>query len=401
MAYEDGPSSQQVGLEAQEPKANGNIAITTSESMGYAMLIAAYINDEDLFRDLAKFYSRFRSTTNGSSDLMCWQVHSYVHSYAEGAAEVSYNLGIPPDSSMFYVDADGKDSATDGDMDIAYAYLLANKQWGKVEDLTQAKAIMADILAYDIHQTKKHIKLGNASKDNDPSTVNGNSFNMGDVTRPSDFFLSHLKTFAAVDTANAADWNDIYDVTVGILTDSLAVHKDSDTGVSTGLLPDFMIYDSTSSSYIAVPYMVLETENDGNFVFNAPRYILRTGLDAALNNNGEVGTFNEALCDWLVHANGANAQSDADKFQAGYDMSGNVLADYGYSDRFVQAPVMMVAAVSGAGTLANTFYSNLIAQAMGSDVVAGTTVVSANYYGDTIKILSLITVADGWWDPAE
>ena len=80
-------------------------AICVSEGQGYGMLIAAYMagydsNAETIFDGLYNFYKAHPSSIN--SNLMAWQ---------QGTS---------------CTDINGVDAATDGDMDIAYALLLAD-----------------------------------------------------------------------------------------------------------------------------------------------------------------------------------------------------------------------------------------------------------------------------------
>ena len=84
-------------------------SMTVSEAHGYGMVISAYLAGYDsdaqvIFDGLYRFFADHPSA--GSSDLMAW----------------SQDYGC--DSNQ------GEYSATDGDLDIAYALLLADKQWG-------------------------------------------------------------------------------------------------------------------------------------------------------------------------------------------------------------------------------------------------------------------------------
>jgi len=53
------------------------------------------------------------------------------------------------------VDREGADSATDGDLDIAYALLLADNQWGSsgsVDYKAEALAVLSDILDKEVNR---------------------------------------------------------------------------------------------------------------------------------------------------------------------------------------------------------------------------------------------------------
>src|SRR5262245_61265494 len=83
--------------------------ITTSEAHGYGMILFALMAGYDAdakkyFDGMFNMYDKHRST--GNSNLMSWIIDQSESTSADS------------------------DSATDGDMDIAYALLLAHYQWG-------------------------------------------------------------------------------------------------------------------------------------------------------------------------------------------------------------------------------------------------------------------------------
>ena len=83
------------------------------------------------------------------------------------------------------------DGATDGDLDIGYGLILADKQWGGYT--ADAKNWLADVLRADV-ASDGHLKCEDDA--DDPAD-----------TRPSDGMIDHLRAFAAYDTAH--DWNKV------------------------------------------------------------------------------------------------------------------------------------------------------------------------------------------------
>ena len=86
--------------------------MTVSEAHGYGMLITAHMAGHDpkakaYFDGLYRYFRAHPSKIN--PELMAWK---------QG------------DTGQAVVNVGGVDSATDGDMDIAYALLLADRQWG-------------------------------------------------------------------------------------------------------------------------------------------------------------------------------------------------------------------------------------------------------------------------------
>src|SRR5579872_1460530 len=87
-------------------------AVAVSEGQGYGMILAAIMaqtGDQAIFDSLFRFCLEFPSSITTS--LIGWQQ-------------------VDEDGIIDYEPNGGDDSATDGDMDVCYALLLADKQWG-------------------------------------------------------------------------------------------------------------------------------------------------------------------------------------------------------------------------------------------------------------------------------
>jgi hypothetical protein len=105
--------------------------VGTSEGQGYGMLIAAYMAglDPDAHAIFDGLYAHFRDHPSLTSpDLMAWR-------QLDGC-----------------VDSPDAYSATDGDLDIAYALLLADRQWGSggaINYLAEAGRVAAELVVVD------------------------------------------------------------------------------------------------------------------------------------------------------------------------------------------------------------------------------------------------------------
>ena len=115
---------------------NRTVEITVSEAHGYGMLIAASMADYDtdakeIFDGMYWFYKDHLSGIG--PNLMAWQ---------------------QCDNGSAIVDTpSGEDSASDGDMDIAYALLMADKVWGSNGDINYKQAavdVINDIMEYEV-----------------------------------------------------------------------------------------------------------------------------------------------------------------------------------------------------------------------------------------------------------
>ena len=105
---------------------------TVSEGIGYGMLIAVYMNDQALFDDLWKYEQLW---PNDMSGLMDWYIN----------AAGTMRLGTGP--------------ATDADEDMAFALVMADRQWGGKGSLASnyidiAKDQISKIWNNEIYQSK-------------------------------------------------------------------------------------------------------------------------------------------------------------------------------------------------------------------------------------------------------
>ena len=113
------------------------VPVTVSEAHGYGMLIAVSMADYDpdaraIFDGMVRYYQAHPSEIG--LHLMAWQ---------------------QSDNGKSLTETDGADSATDGDMDIAYALLLADKVWGSggsYDYAAMGKAVIGDIMTYEVNQ---------------------------------------------------------------------------------------------------------------------------------------------------------------------------------------------------------------------------------------------------------
>ena len=116
---------------------------TVSEGIAYGMLISVYMDDQALFDDLYKYallYTWTYQSDTGSDAtlLMNWYIH------ADG--------NIAPGGGS---DPAGNGAATDADEDIAFALVMADRQWGGAGSLERgyieyARDLIDDIWAYEI-----------------------------------------------------------------------------------------------------------------------------------------------------------------------------------------------------------------------------------------------------------
>jgi endo-1,4-beta-D-glucanase Y len=161
---------------------NHEESMTVSEAHGYGMIILAFMagEDPDAQRLFDEAFAYFRAhPSEYDDDRMAWSQN---------------------DSCQ---DSNGANSATDGDLDIAYALLLADKQWGSAGSINyraEADRVISAIARGDVDSSNTYLLLG------DWVSAGSQHYN---ATRSSDFMPGHLATFAAV-TGNGA-WSELND----------------------------------------------------------------------------------------------------------------------------------------------------------------------------------------------
>jgi endo-1,4-beta-D-glucanase Y len=210
-------------LRVQRPDSGSD---TVSEGIGYGMIAAVYINDQTTFDSLWRYEQKWLDSVG----LMNWQINS-------GGTQ-----------------AIGTGSATDGDEDMAWALIMADRQWGGQGTLTgtyldTAKALIAKIWQYDVdHGRNEMLKPGDGW--------------MEDRTNPSYFAPAYYRVFSTV--TNDPNWLKVVESSYSIITQSLAYGN-----ASNGLVPDWCTSTGTP---------------EGTYTYDACRTPFRIALDACLFN---------------------------------------------------------------------------------------------------------------------
>lgn len=329
-------------------------AVSVSEGQGYGMLLAVYMagydpNAQTIFDNLFRFYQAFPSVITPS--LMGWQQ-------------------VEEDGEIIYNPEGGDDSATDGDLDIAFALLLADAQWGSngpINYLAKANAIISAILEGDVNLQKFSLKLGDWVDNGDPK--------FGKATRPSDFALNHLKNFLA--SSGDPAWQSVITKTYSIINDLF-----NNFSSSTGLLPDFSEFKN--SAYVPAGFDFLERQEDGDYSWNACRTPWRIATDYILT--GDMSAYNQlsTLNTWIRNKTNQNPS----KIKAGYKLNGTPLVEY--TSLAFSTPFAVSAMIDGSNQdWLNSLWTYTSTQPTGDN----------NYFANSIRLLCFLVVSGNWWTP--
>ncbi len=325
-------------------------SLTVSEAHGYGMIVLAYMaGHEPLARDyfdgMMRYFKAHPSDCAGG--LMAWSQDSSCENNLGGC------------------------SATDGDYDIAYALLLADKQWGSggVWDYhREALRILGRIKQNEVDRTNSYALLGDWTDFNEPYYY--------DATRSSDFMPGHLASFAVV-TADA-DWHHIADRTYEVFD-----YLQDRYAPTTGLVPDFIQHPL--SSPVPAEADFLERPYDGEYSWNACRVPMRVGIHYLTSGDTRARSVVSRLDTWIQSA----AEQDPMNISAGYWLDGDSLPGSQYESFAFVAP-FGVAAMNSSGSRSwlNRIWRRL-----------ATSSEPTGYYGDTLKLLSMIAMSGNWWAP--
>ncbi len=331
---------------------SGN-TITVSEAMGYGMLIVPLMAGYDpeahnIFNGLYRYYKAHPSHI--MPHLMAWKQITDCK------------------------DADGPDSASDGDIDIAFGLLLAHAQWGSAgainyfqEALLIIKDMMGDdAVEGDINQDYFTVKLGD--------WVQSGTYMKS--TRTSDFIMDHFRAFACA--IHDTTWNQVVDKCYDLVD-----VMQSEFSPESGLLPDFIV--SVNAIAQPAPPNFLEGPLDGNYSYNACRDPWRLTNDYLINGDERAKNAVLKIDQWLLESTGGSTN----KIYAGYYLDGSKAV--GWSDIAFTAPFAVGAMIDTTNQeWLNKLYSKILS----------TNIANGGYYDNTLKMLAMITLSGNYWVPS-
>ncbi|MEO6789208.1 MAG: glycosyl hydrolase family 8, partial [Chthoniobacteraceae bacterium] len=335
----------------EEEKGKGPKKIAVSEGHGYGMLIVAFMagaepQAREIFDGMWRYARAHPSRINPR--LMAW-------------------MQVTGERSL----RDDDDSATDGDLDIAQALLLADAQWGSAGSIhyrDEARALIAAIKKDEINAKTWTTKLGDWVDAESP---------MHSSTRLSDFMPGHFRCFQGA--TDDADWGRVIDVGYRMI-DVLQ----SRFSPKTGLLPDFVIAVDREPRPPACK--LLEGKHDGHYSYNSCRVPFRLGLDFLLYGEPRAKAAVGRMTDWVKGATNGKPE----RIVAGYDLDGKIL------DRDDRS--MAFTACFGVGAMCDVAHQDWL-NALWDHIVASDD-PGDRYYGRTLKMLCLIAMSGNWWSAA-
>jgi hypothetical protein len=259
-------------------------------------------------------------------------------------------------------------SAADGDMDIAMALLMADRQWGSSG-------------TWNYKQEALNTIAGIKSWNMDAATgaVGGRGVKTAGVSRISDYMIGHFRAY------KAATGDGFWDLAI---TKNLATlnYLQATYSPNAGLLPDWAVGATGSTPAPSPGFMGDGIAQEGDYWWNSCRDPWRLASDYVLS--GDAGT--KAVCARLVNffqgqVNAAGG--DVSVIGTGYDLSGNKLTS-GNSAAY-HGPIMAGAVIDGS-------YQGFLDAMWNWNAGHLTT----GYYDAEIQLLSMAVASGNWWSVA-
>jgi endo-1,4-beta-D-glucanase Y len=319
-----------------------------SEGQGYGMIIVALMAgfDPSAKETYDNLYRYVKAHPSGKSKhLMAW---------------AQYNNGKSTDNT----------SASDGDLDIAYSLLLANKQWGSKAGINyreEAEAMINAIMQYEINHKTWTVLLsdGVESESRDYFT-----------TRSSDFMPSHFKAFKRATNDNR--WDKLVDAGYRLFS-GMQDHYSPDAG----LLPDFIVNLNKKPKPAKANF--LESPYDGFYNYNACRDPWRLATDYLLTGDKRSKKMVEKINRWIR----STTKNDTYNLSAGYTLAGNDIKHRYFEALSFVAPFAVSAMVDKKNQAwLNKVWNYLVAFKM----------KDYDYYDNSIKLMDMIIASGNYWE---
>jgi endo-1,4-beta-D-glucanase Y len=318
-------------LRVRRPNSAGAIDTTNSEGIGYGMLIAVYMNEPMAFDQLWK-YEQQNLDARG---LMNWEINP---------------AGTGPT-------AQGAGAASDGDEDMAFALVMADKKWGgsgSLNDtyLNSAKKQIDLIWQYEVDHT-----LGDV-------LIPGDQFGGGQVINISYFAPAYYRVFGEV-TGKTAEWTRVVDASYQALSAALNA---ANGNLENGLVPAWSTPGGT-------PMAPSGTSHPTNHQLDSSRTPFRIGQDYCWFNEPRALAYLQKISQFYGAVGAANIVD-------GYELGGTPSSG---------ASLHLAAFVGPAGVGAmGTTQATLLGQSYAALVTPPGLLGGSLYYNESWSVLSLL-----------
>ncbi|HEU5077052.1 MAG TPA: glycosyl hydrolase family 8 [Polyangiaceae bacterium] len=260
-------------------------------------------------------------------------------------------------------------SDSEADLDIAYALLLADKQWGScgaVDYAARARWVINAIARADMHREGRYMLLGDWVAPADPANY--------DTTRPAHFIPGHFRGFQ--EFMQQAWWGQVVDNGYWLLDHLQATHSQA-----AGLLPDFVNAADSDDPRPPAP-KPHEADDNGSFGKWASSVPLRIGTDYIAYGDMRAKRVLERMNTFVK----ARAEGEPGRIAPGYTLSGE--PRLGPESMLFTAPLGVAAMCDSQ----HQDWLNRVWDRVEAAAFEGSTT-------DSVRLLSMIVMSGNWWVP--
>jgi endo-1,4-beta-D-glucanase Y len=326
------------GLRTRRPDTpDGVVDSTVSEGIAYGMLIAVMMDEQPLFDSLWQYALRFMN----SHGLMDWY--------------------IAPDGSKPL----GRGAASDADEDMAWALVMAERQWGGSGSLEgsyhdHARALIDAIWRFEVdHSVEPYL------------FIPGDDWRGRDVFNPSYFAPNQYRLFGEI-SGNVEGWQKVIDCGYRVIERSLsASHGNQDNG----LVPAWCT--TQGDPVEAFPGAMT------NFQTDSARLPFRLAQDFAYHQEPRAARYLTRICNFYA-AQGAWGIVD------GYSLRGEPRPDPG--SRIPNPGSAVFVGGAAAAAMFDARYATLLEQGY-ARVRTGELLARSRYYNHCWTVLSLLMLS--------
>lgn len=331
---------------------NSSSYLAVSEGMGYGMLITVLMAGHDpgaqatfdgllttvRARPALGIVQYFGSSAN---NLMDWRLST------DGTSSDANNLGA---------------NAMDGDLDIAMALLMADRQWGSGGNWNYKQQAANTINA---------LKVVNMQADGATKGLPGSNNN-----RTSDYMIGHFRAF------KKATGDDLWDRAVNRAF-GLVDRMQSVYSPNAGLIPDFVINTDTDIPEPSHGFIGDGTPTEGDFYSNAQRDPWRFGTDYVQSGDAR----GKNVCNKMVSFIKSDCAGDPTKIADGYHLDGSAM-ERSYPPKGIIGPLLC-------GAMVDSAHQDFLNRLWSWTVTNFTT----DYYDSELQLIPMIVASGNWWNP--
>lgn len=322
---------------ASDPVIDGDMHSTVSEGIAYGMLIAVYMNDQDLFDQLWRYEQQWLAPTG----LMHWHISS-AGDHVRGSG-----------------------AASDADEDMAWALLMADRQWGGNGSLDRSYMDLAREL---IQRMWEHEVLDGKL------FLPGDSWGDWNTTNVSYFTPNYYKAFA--EASGNQGWNEVATTSYDVMNASL---NDRNGNASNGLVPAWSTSNGDPNGGVWGPGQSAPT----HYQYDSCRTPFRIGLDYCFNGDQRAYDYVQKTSTFFSNIGVANMTD-------GYELNGTPRPQFsGLSAAFVGP--------AGVGAMSDPKYQQFLDDAY-DRLQTGELLVGGAYYDLSWTIISLLMMTGNFLD---